>query len=91
MSMNVRPSKLLFWEALSGVSSLLIGYGIFTAGKAADCKPHEADGQCGLSTFAGLIEGVAVGLIVFLIASGYIAYRVYRGRKVKSSPRCKPG
>jgi hypothetical protein len=37
-------------------------------GKAGDCKPHEIDGQCGLSTFVGFLYG-AVGGIFILLAS----------------------
>jgi hypothetical protein len=66
---------------LSAALSLLVGYGIYADGKASDCKPHEVDGQCGLSTFVGLITGIGVGAVLLLVASGYVLYRAYKNRK----------
>ena len=79
------PNLLLLW-ILSCVLSLGIGYGIFASGKAADCKPHEVDGQCGLSTFTGLIDGLGIGSTLFLVASACILFSAYKRRKDRDTP-----
>ena len=33
----------------------------YLSGKAGDCKPHDIDGQCGLSTFVGFLYGAIAG------------------------------
>ena len=47
-------------------------------GKLGDCKPHEIDGQCGMSTFFGAVFGITGGIVIVavsLIAIGIAAYR----------------
>ena len=39
------------------------------SGEAGDCKPTEKDGQCGLSTFVGFVDGV-IGTGVVLLGGG---------------------
>lgn len=37
---------------------------LYWSGKASDCKPHQIDGQCGLSTFLGALYGIILVLVV---------------------------
>ena len=86
MIMRRHASNLLLLWILSCVLSLGIGYGIFASGKAGDCKPHEVDGQCGMSTFTGLIGGLGIGSMLFLVASACILYSAYKRRKERDTP-----
>ena len=65
--------------------TLLLSVGIAVAsyafGKAGDCKPGQVDGQCGLSTFVGLLYGVVAGLTIFLSLSVYFLIVSYRRRR----------
>jgi hypothetical protein len=52
--------------------TLLISAGVALAlhllSKAGDCKPHEVDGQCGMSTFIGTIFGyMSAAVIIFCV------------------------
>jgi ABC-type amino acid transport system permease subunit len=38
-------------------------------GCSEDCSPGQQDGQCGLATFVGLLNGLAAGGVFFAIAS----------------------
>jgi len=76
-----RSSLLLAWLGTT-LLSFVVGFGIFLGGKAGDCKPGEIDGQCGLSTFVGLLYGVAAGLLIFL--SSTICCLVIRHRRRKA-------
>lgn len=72
--------KLLALWVLSVALSVGVGFGIYENGKAGDCKPHEVDGQCGMSTFVGAIVGIGAGSVIFLVSSGYIAYCAFASR-----------
>ena len=65
--------------------TLLLSVGIAVAsyafGKAGDCKPGEIDGQCGMSTFFGLLYGVGAGLTIFLSLSVYFLIVAYGRRR----------
>src|SRR5262245_40955912 len=49
----------------------------------SDCGPQSTDGQCGMSTFFGIVCGMAGGLLVVLIAlsSGASPNLVFRDRR----------
>ena len=52
----------------SAISSLMLFAGI-AWGCSKDCSPGQQDGQCGLATFVGLLNGLAAGGLFFAIAS----------------------
>jgi len=64
---NRRP----LWQRLIAifVVSLLPVLGGLASGIAGDCSPGQRDGQCGLSTFVGLLNGLALGGIALIIGS----------------------
>ena len=53
------------------VSGLLV----YWIGRSMDCSPGQSDGQCGLSTFMGIVGGVFVGGMISL-ASLIVTARV---------------
>jgi hypothetical protein len=68
-----------------GVATAVGGY---VWGRAVDCKPGQIDGQCGLSTFIGLLYGVGIGLALFLISTVCVLIIAYRRRSVsRQKPR----
>ena len=60
---------LLRLGAVTVVAGCLV-YGDYLWGKADDCLPHEIDGQCGMSTVAGLFAGCLVGAAALVL--GYM-------------------
>jgi hypothetical protein len=68
-------SKTALWKSVL----LLIAISIATfalssyLGKAGDCKPHEIDGQCGMSTFVGFVFGIFSGAVVLIGGGIYLA------------------
>jgi hypothetical protein len=64
------------------IVSIAIGRGIYINGVNGDCKPHEIDGQCGMSSFAGLIEGVLVGLAFFALVAVFLSVLVSGKREL---------
>ena len=56
----------------------LIGY---LRGRASDCAPDSMDGQCGMSTFYGLVYGVIAALVFVGIVSGVSLFFEYREEK----------
>jgi hypothetical protein len=69
------------WLITSTVS-VTTAVGRYAWGKAVDCKPGQIDGQCGLSTFIGLLYGVGTGLALFLISTVCCLIIAYRRRSV---------
>jgi hypothetical protein len=71
--------------AVAWLLTLLLSVGIAVAfydfGRAGDCKPGQIDGQCGLSTFLGLLYGVGAGLAIFLSVSVCFLIVAYRRRR----------
>ena len=49
--------------AALSLAVLVVGY---VGGRLADCSPHQMDGQCGLSSFLGLMAGLLGGVVVLL-------------------------
>ena len=68
--------------------SLVIGDRI---GKAGDCSPGQMDGQCGLSTFVGLVYGAVGGLAILGCAVVYTVVCNYRHRKNASGSNSTSG
>jgi hypothetical protein len=60
--------------------------GIYLGGKAGDCKPRQIDGQCGMSTFFGLIYGIAAGVVIF-VGMGIYFLRVAYERRTSSEEK----
>jgi hypothetical protein len=50
------------------IASLFVVGGLIS-GKAGDCSVGQSDGQCGLSTFVGLINGLVAGGVVLLLGT----------------------
>jgi hypothetical protein len=92
--MDAKPSKtrkplVEVWKAyplwlrlliIFAASALTVVAGCLS-GKAGDCGPHDVDGQCGLSTFAGLLTGLAGGAVVLLVGSVWTVVQWHRSRK----------
>jgi hypothetical protein len=73
----LRTKLLLVWLAITGIS-VAVAFGLYSSGKAADCRPSQIDGQCGLATAMGEMSGILAGLTIFLIgtiACGVVALR----------------
>jgi hypothetical protein len=64
---NARPLWLRFVAVF--VASALIVVAACAIGMAGDCGPHDQDGQCGLSTFSGILSGLVAGGIVLVVGS----------------------
>ncbi len=70
--MKDRQLKLpLAWLATI-VVSLLVPFALYLYGVKGDCKPHEIDGQCGMSSFFGLAYGIFAGAVIFLSIGAYL-------------------
>ncbi|MDQ2925124.1 MAG: hypothetical protein M3R43_06160 [Acidobacteriota bacterium] len=50
------------------------------SGRADDCKPHDIDGQCGLSTFVGALYGFIGAIAIVLLSGIAIGVREWRRR-----------
>jgi hypothetical protein len=64
---KARPLWLRFVVVF--VASALVVVAGYAIGMASDCGPHDRDGQCGMSTFFGILSGLAGGGIVLIIGS----------------------
>ena len=73
---------------LMAFCSPAIGY---LSGKAGDCQPGQIDGQCGLSTFVGIVYGVLGSLVILACASAYTLFRGYLADKAASDPNREIG
>jgi hypothetical protein len=64
-------SRRPLWQRLLLVgvmASLFVAAGL-ASGIAGDCHPGDHDGQCGLSTFVGLLNGLAAGAVVLTVGA----------------------
>ena len=70
---------------LAWLSTLLVSVAVAAVGvvwgKSADCKPGQIDGQCGLSTFLGLLYGASAGLAILFGITVYLLIVAYRRRR----------
>ena len=83
--MNSRvKTQVKLWSVSFLASFLLVLFG-YHAGQAGDCKPNEIDGQCGLSTCAGLFFGVLAAFILLVCTSAYSIFRLYRDERKEES------
>ena len=71
----------LFTLVLSVVIAVLSYY----SGRASDCKPGQIDGQCGLSTFLGLVYGIGAGLTILVVVTVCLLVVAYRRRRTLSA------
>jgi hypothetical protein len=69
--------QLLVILAMS-IGILFAGYG---CGRAIDCSPGQQDGQCGLGTFMGIVNGVGFGGVFLLVASSLTVTDWFRKRR----------
>jgi len=65
----------------------VLSFGIVAAsiawGKAGDCHPGEVDGQCGLSTFLGLVYGIAGVLMILMGALLRTFFIMYERKRIR--------
>jgi len=54
-------------------------------GKAADCRPKDIDGQCGLITFLGFCYGAFAGCLILLFALCRTLYLFFERRRANSA------
>jgi hypothetical protein len=80
--MKLRQTNLLLAWLATTAFSVVVAFGLYASGKAADCKPGQMDGQCGLATFSGLLYGVFIGLAIFLSGTIVCSFVVLRRRRV---------
>ena len=73
------------WQRLLAVFvvSLAFLFGGILSGIAGDCAPGERDGQCGLSTFVGRLNGLAMGGIVLVVGTIATLVQWYRLKRVE--------
>jgi hypothetical protein len=75
-----RVNLFVTWLIAAAVA-IVITDRFYAAGKAADCKPGQIDGQCGLSTFLGFLYGGAAGLAVLGVTTVCVVVIAYRRRR----------
>jgi hypothetical protein len=79
--------SLCFLIGISFLSFVLFSY----LGKASDCKPHQIDGQCGMSSFFGFVFGILSGLVILTCGGIYLAIkRVREKREIKVQKEVLP-
>jgi hypothetical protein len=81
---HVSKNLTLVW-LFTLVVSVAIAVLSYQSGKASDCKPGQVDGQCGLSTFVGLIYGVGTGLAILGVVTICLIVVAYRRRRTLPS------
>ena len=81
--MKDRSLNLPVAWSVTALVSVAAGIGIYLAGKAGDCRPEEIDGQCGMSTFFGLVGGVGAGLVIFVGMGAYFVVVAIKRRRAK--------
>jgi hypothetical protein len=77
---NRRLSLPLAWLA-TVIVSLLVTFGLYLYGVKGDCKAHEIDGQCGMSSFFGLLCGIFAGAVIFVSMSAYLLVVGFKHRR----------
>jgi hypothetical protein len=85
--MRVSYSKLTVVWFLSLIVSVAVALLSYQSGKASDCKPGQVDGQCGLSTFLGLVYGVGAGLAILLVVTVCLLVIAHRLRRTLNQER----
>ena len=51
------------------------------SGMAGDCSPGQRDGQCGLGTFVGLLDGLGIGALILICGVIAVILQWYRAKK----------
>jgi hypothetical protein len=54
----------------------------YLEGIRGDCRPDEIDGQCGMSSFYGAIDGIATSAVVLAIGGTLLAIAHNRMKKI---------
>jgi hypothetical protein len=59
--------RRIFWRRAAPFYGLagVFGVGMSLWGRLGDCRPHDIDGQCGMSTIFGATFGI-VGAVLFI-------------------------
>jgi hypothetical protein len=73
-----RLSKSVGLQICLSLIAAVIFFCCYSSGRAGDCKPHEIDGQCGLSTFAGLLFGLGGAAVIVFVSVIAILVAAYR-------------
>jgi len=79
----MRGSKRPLWKSvcfligISFLSFVLFSY----IGKVGDCKPHEIDGQCGMSTAFGFVFGILSAVVILMCGGVYLALKRSREKR----------
>ncbi len=73
--------NLKFIWVVSLILSLAVGFGFYESGRAGDCAPHEIDGQCGMSTFVGLLYGTFAGATILVSMTVYVCVTALKRRR----------
>ena len=81
MTLRYRKRDLFVAWVIAMLVSALVAYWFYVGGKAADCKPGQIDGQCGLSSFLGLLYGEGAGLVIFVGTTICLFVVAYRRRR----------
>ncbi len=79
----MRSGKLLKHRGVQFGIALVVAICFFLVlavwGRAGDCKPQERDGQCGLSSFIGVVFGgagaltIVAGTLIWMLVASYRA------------------
>jgi uncharacterized membrane protein len=80
-------SKIRLWKSvLLLIAIAVVTFAFFLySGKAGDCKPHQIDGQCGLSTFLGFIYGTLSAAVILICGGIYLTIaKVRENAKIKA-------
>jgi hypothetical protein len=79
---DVSKKNLQLYVFLLLAISIASFFPFFLEGVAADCRPNQIDGQCGLSTFLGVLYGGGTSILL-LIVGGIVLTLVHFRKKNK--------
>jgi hypothetical protein len=77
-------TQVKIWTVAVSVAALVLFAG-YQFGRAGDCRPGEIDGQCGMSTFLGVLYGLLGGILALACAAFYSIHRFRRDSKSSES------
>jgi hypothetical protein len=83
--MKIHQKDLWIKWLVSISIGLAVAWASYTAGVHGDCTPHEVDGQCGLSSFVGLVDGVIAGMVIVIAMTIYLLIVAHRRRLALNS------
>ncbi|MEO6806747.1 MAG: hypothetical protein ABI286_01990 [Edaphobacter sp.] len=76
-------AKLALWKPVLILVALSIAafFPFLMVGISHDCKPGQSDGQCGLSTFVGAINGFAAAGVILIGGGIYLTILHFQKKK----------